>query len=165
MKRYNWKIHAVYEMSCIKWFEKPCEFISLLDSHRIWNTKVNHIKITNCACYCSLMDLVFYVSVENLKHPRIQLKWKIGVYVVWWFYSFLMIIDVKVYSYWYTIIYMNTFWFIDPVTDIIGRFLSWLGSRIFTFGNVSRDTSLIIGQRSIHFARWREKYLLKRCQT
>ena len=30
--------------------------------------------------------------------------------------------------------------------NIIGRFLSWLGSRIFTFGNVSRDTSLIIGQ-------------------
>ena len=44
--------------------------------------------------------------------------------------------------------HLNTFWFIDPVTDIIGRFLSWLGSRIFTFGNVSRDTSLIIGQSS-----------------
>ena len=45
----------------------------------------------------------------------------------------------------------NTFWFIDPVTDIIGRFLSWLGSRIFTFGNVSRDTSLIIGQSGLIF--------------
>ena len=33
---------------------------------------------------------------------------------------------------------LNTFWFIDPVTDIIGRFLLWLGSSIFTFGNVSR---------------------------
>ena len=42
-------------------------------------------------------------------------------------------------------IHLNTFWFIDPVTDIVGRFLSWLGSRIFTFGNVSRDTFLIIG--------------------
>ena len=26
---------------------------------------------------------------------------------------------------------MNTFWFIDPVKNIIGRFLSGLGSRIF----------------------------------
>ena len=41
------------------------------------------------------------------------------------------------------------FWFIDPVTDIIERFLSWLGSRIFTFGNVSRDTSLIIRQSEL----------------
>ena len=36
-------------------------------------------------------------------------------------------------------------------TLIIGRFLSWLGSRIFTFGNVSRDTSLIIGQSELIF--------------
>ena len=35
--------------------------------------------------------------------------------------------------------------------DIIGRFLSWLGSLIFTFGNVSRDTSLIIGQSGLTF--------------
>ena len=47
--------------------------------------------------------------------------------------------------------YLNTFWFIDPVTDIIGRFLSWLGSRILTFGNVLRDTSLIIGQSGLIF--------------
>ena len=24
---------------------------------------------------------------------------------------------------------LNTFWFIDPVTDVIGRFLSWPGSK------------------------------------
>ena len=46
---------------------------------------------------------------------------------------------------------LNTFWFIDPVTDIIGRFLSWLGSRIHTFDNVSRDTSLIIGYEMSFF--------------
>ena len=33
---------------------------------------------------------------------------------------------------------LKTFWFADPVTDTIGRILSWLGSRTFTFGNVSR---------------------------
>ena len=35
--------------------------------------------------------------------------------------------------------------------NLIGRFLTWLGSRIFTFGNVSRDTSLIIGQSGLTF--------------
>ena len=37
---------------------------------------------------------------------------------------------------------------LDPVTDIIGRFLSWLGSRIFTFGNVSKEIF------SHHRAKW-----------
>ena len=31
---------------------------------------------------------------------------------------------------------LKILWFTDPVTDIIGIFSSWLGSRIFTFGNV-----------------------------
>ena len=39
---------------------------------------------------------------------------------------------------------LKTFWFIKPVTDIIGRSLSWLGSRIFTLDNVS----------SHHRAKW-----------
>ena len=34
---------------------------------------------------------------------------------------------------------------------IIERFLSGLGSRIFTFGNVSRDTSLVIRQSGLIF--------------
>ena len=59
---------------------------------------------------------------------------------------------------------LNTFLFIDPVTDIIGRFLSWLESRIFTFGNVSRDTSLIIWQSGLIFSHcilvWLEKSIL-----
>ena len=46
---------------------------------------------------------------------------------------------------------LNKFWFIDPITNIIGRFSSWLESIIFTFGNVSRDTSLIIGQSGLIF--------------
>ena len=45
----------------------------------------------------------------------------------------------------------ETFKFIDLVVDIIGRFLSWLGSLIFTFGNVSRDISFIIGQSGLIF--------------
>ena len=35
------------------------------------------------------------------------------------------------------------------ITCLIGRFLSWFGSRIFTFGNVSRDTSFIIKQSGL----------------
>ena len=34
---------------------------------------------------------------------------------------------------------------------LIKRFLSWLGLHIFTFGNVSRDTSLVIGQSGLIF--------------
>ena len=56
------------------------------------------------------------------------------------------------------IINLNTFCFINAVTDIIGRFLSWLRSRIFTFGNVSRDTSLIIRQSGLIFFHYKYSF-------
>ena len=38
---------------------------------------------------------------------------------------------------------------VQVISYLVGR--SWLGSRIFTFGNVSRDASLIIGQSGLIF--------------
>ena len=49
-----------------------------------------------------------------------------------------------------------TLWFIDPARDIIGRFLSWLGSRIFTFGK--DQSTLPDGERSIYQNVVKRKY-------
>ena len=63
--------------------------------------------------------------------------------------SGLSVIGLRTFVIRQTLLNLKTFWFIDPVTDIIGIFFSlFLTSSIVAFGNVSRDTSLIIDHQA-----------------
>ena len=147
----------------------PLTILSILSKFMQWTTVKNchFLFLAFLLCFvvflyvlCALLHSVFLYDVLLLHGFRLYVVmiWNIKEPFLWcnqWWFQQLVPDDVKSNQ-----IKLKTFWFIYPVTDIIGRFLSWLWSRTFTFGYVSRDTSLVIGKRLIFYIVFTRKLAL-----